>query len=290
MLIEPAHQRATEGSPAVTDPKLHYLAVNGLQVAWTSVGEASTSPLVFLHGLGDSAIITLRPIATHPAMAGTPALLIDLPGFGYGSATDDWTSSVEEQTEVVIQLLDTVGVVDAPIMGHSMGGSIAIQLATRRPDLVSSLILAEPLLHPDQSVLGRTIAKRTESDFVSRGYAMLQLATRRQAARGERASVGFQEPLGHANPVILHRAASSLLQQRSPSFGEQLEVLANPRTLLVGEMSNLDLGNLVPRDVGIVRIPDAGHSMMSENPDGFARAIAAVLGNYTANTDGMETR
>jgi hypothetical protein len=30
--------------------------------------------------------------------------------------------------------------------------------------------------------------------------------------------------------------------------------------------------------------------MMSENPDGFARAIAAALGNYTANTDGMEPR
>lgn len=274
----------------MTDPTLHYLTVNSLQVAWTPLGEASTSPLVFLHGLGDSAIITFRPIAMHFALADTPALLIDLPGFGYSSAPDDWTSSVEEQTEVVIQLLDTVGVVDAPIMGHSMGGSITIQLATRRPDLVSSLILAEPLLQPDQSVLGRTIAKRTESDFVSRGYAMLQLATRRQAARGERAAVSFQEPLGRANPAIMHRAASSLLQQRSPSFGDQLEALAIPTTVLVGEMTNVDLGDLIVRDVRIVRIPDAGHSMMSKNPDGFARAIAAALGSCTATTDGMETR
>jgi pimeloyl-ACP methyl ester carboxylesterase len=239
----------------VTDPKLHYLAVNGLQVAWTSLGEASTSPLVFLHGLGDSAIITLRPIATHPAMAGTPALLIDLPGFGYSAAPDDWTSTVEEQAEVVIRLLDTVGVVNAPIMGHSMGGSIAIQLTTRRPDLVSRLILAEPLLHPDQSVLGRTIAKRTESDFVVRGLCDVAIATRRQAARRERAAVGFQEPLGHANPAILHRAASSLLQRRSPSFGEQLEALVIPRTLLVGEMTNLDLSNLVPKDVRLCEFP-----------------------------------
>jgi pimeloyl-ACP methyl ester carboxylesterase len=274
----------------VTDPKLHFLIVNDLQVAWTRLGEASTSPLVFLHGLGDSAIITFRPTAMHSALVSTPSLLIDLPGFGYSTAPDNWPSSVEQQTEVVIRLLDALGVANAPIMGHSMGGSIAIQLATRRPNLVSRLTLAEPLLQPEQSVLGRTIARRTESDFILRGYAMLQMATRRQAARGERAAVSFQEPLRHANPAIMHRAASSLLEQRSPTFGEQLQVLAVPRTLLVGEKTNMDLGSLVTGDVGIVRIPDAGHSMMSENPDAFARTIVASLGSCTANADGMGTQ
>ena len=274
----------------MTDPEVHYLTVNDLQVAWTRVGGTSTSPLVFLHGLGDSAIITFRPIAMHSALVSTPALLIDLPGFGYSTAPDDWPSSVEQQTEVVIHLLDAVGVANAPVMGHSMGGSIAIQLATRRPDLVSRLILAEPLLQAEQSVLGRTIARRAESDYVLRGYAMLQMATRRQAARGERAAVGFQEPLRHANPVTMHRAASSLLEQRSPTFGEQLHVLTVPRTLLIGEGTNMDLGSLGTGDIGIVRIPDAGHSMMTENPEAFARAIAATLGSCTANADGMDAQ
>lgn len=261
----------------MTEQDLRYLTLNDLTVAWAWLGEAATSPLIFLHGLGDSAIVTFRSIASHPALAGIPALLIDLPGFGYSTAPDDWPSTTEQQMDVVINVLDTLGLSNAPIVGHSMGGSVAIQVATRRPDLVSRLILAEPLLHPEQSTLGRTIAKRTEADFVSRGFAMLQLATHRQAARGEQAAVGFQEPLSRANPTIMHRSAASLLQTRSPTFGELLDALPMPRTLLVGARTSVTTWDLGSREIPIVRIPDAGHSMMSENPDAFTHAIAAAL-------------
>lgn len=260
----------------MTDDDIHYLGLDNLKVAWMRIGGANPSPLVFLHGLGDSAIITFRTIALHPSLEGTPALLIDLPGFGYSVAPDDWPSTTEQHADAVIAALDALAVSRAPIMGHSMGGSIAIQIAARRPDLVSRLILAEPLLRPEQSVLGRMVVKRTEMDFVSRGFPMLQLATSRQAARGEKAALGFQEALSRANPAIMYRSASSLLQERSPAFGEVLNALPMPRSVLLGETTNTDLSDLA-QDIDIVRIAGAGHSMMSENPDAFAHATATAL-------------
>lgn len=106
---------------------------------------------------------------------------------------------------------------------------------------------------------------------------MLQLATRRQAMRGEKAAVGFQEALSRADPATMHKSASSLLQRRSPSLQAILERLTVPRTLLIGERTAIDTSDLVPHGISVIRIPDAGHSMMSDNPDAFARAIANAL-------------
>lgn len=255
---------------------IHRFETDDLSLAWARIGDDIPSPLVFLHGLGDSAIITFERIARHPALEGRGAILVDLPGFGFGAAPDDWPGTIEDHAEAVSALLDALGLSRVTLVGHSMGASLAIVVAAMRPERVERMVLAEPLLVREHSELAKAIAKRREGDFVERGYGMLVLATSRQARRGDAAAQGFLEPLQRANPVILHRSAVSLLADRSPSFLEALGSLAMPRVLLVGERTGVDL-SIVPPEVPIIRIPEAGHSMMSENPDAFARAIAASL-------------
>ena len=250
-----------------------HLDYPNLDVAYEWIGPVSPSPLVMLHGLGDSSIITFRGIAQHLTLAGTSSLLVDLPGFGYSPAPATWTSTTEQQADVIVQVLELLQVSAVPLMGHSMGGSIAILVAHLRPDLVSHLVVAEPLLRPEQSTLGKTVAKRSEEMFVARGFSMLQLATRRQASRGEQSAVAFQEALQRAIPAIMHRSAVSLLQRRSPSLQKILENMPLPRTLLIGEYSDAGTGELEDAGVRVVRIPDAGHAMMSENPGAFAEAL-----------------
>lgn len=256
--------------------QIQSLAIDDATIAWAWVGTPSPAPLVFLHGLGDSAIMTFERIARHPALAHRTSLLIDLPGFGYGHARDDWPATMEDHTGAVVTLVDHLGLREATIVGHSMGGSLALLVAAARPQLVQRLILAEPLLVREQSELGKAIARRPEHPFVERGYAMLELATRRQAARGDPAAQGFVEPLLRANPTVLHRSAASLLSERSPSFLDLLTSASIPRVLLVGARTPANLA-MAPPDVPILRIPDAGHSMMSEQPDAFAAAIGEVL-------------
>lgn len=256
--------------------EIRHLHVDDLTVAYTWTGEESPAPIVFLHGLGDSSIITFRPIAAHPALAGSPALLIDLPGFGYSSAPDTWPATIEMHADVVGNVLNLLGIPHAQVVGHSMGGSIALVLAGRRPGLVSRLVLAEPLLRLEDSQLAKAIARRDEDDFVARGFHMLQLATRRQANRGEWAAIGFQEPLRQAGPAIMHRSAISLLAHRSPSFLQLLRDAPMPRTLLIGEKTKSD-PRIVPAGVATIRIPNAGHSMMNENPDALAQALRGAI-------------
>ncbi len=252
------------------------LAIDDVSIAWTWIGSSSPAPLVFLHGLGDSAILTFERIARHPALAGQRSLLIDLPGFGYGHAPDDWPATMEDHAQAVVMLLNHLDVSNATIVGHSMGGSLALLVAAAAPDRVERLILAEPLLVREQSALGKAIVKRPERAFVERGYDMLVLATVRQALRGEQAAQGFREPLQRANPTVLHRSAVSLLAVRSPSFLDILTSVPLPRSLLVGALTPARL-DMVPFGVAVRRIAGARHSMMSEQPDAFAMAIAELI-------------
>jgi pimeloyl-ACP methyl ester carboxylesterase len=51
-------------------------------------------------------------------------------------------------------VLDSLGLRRVTVIGHSLGGSVAISLAAQRPDPVGSLVAAEPHLDPGAGMLG----------------------------------------------------------------------------------------------------------------------------------------
>lgn len=252
--------------------------INNLTVAYRWTHEPTSRAVVMLHGLGDSSLMTFGPFfEANGPFAETPALLLDFPGFGYSSAPDHWNPTVEDLADLTADVLVTLDVSEADVVAHSMGGSVGIMLAHRHPDLVRSLCVAEALLVPENSKLAESMVKRSEAGFVADGYRALVRATRRQAARGEAASVAFVKPLDHAVPRVMYRLAASLLEERSPTFEELLASLAIPRTFLIGERTEEDPSSISEAGVTVVRIPDAGHAMMSENPQAFAAAIQNAL-------------
>lgn len=249
-------------------------------------------PYVFLHGLGSSSIATFPEIAAHPALAASRSILIDLPGFGYSGATGgttgndsgDWSFGIEDQARIVAQVLATLDIASVQLVGHSMGGSIAIALAHTRPALVARLIVAEPNLDPGRGNLSAHIARRSEREFVERGYRMLVRGMQQQASRGDTGADIFLRTVLQASPVALHRAAVSLRAERTPTFREQFLRASMPRTFIAGEHSrNVAADELVSFGIEYVEIPGAGHVMMDDDPDAFARAV--VRGAEHAGSD-----
>ena len=84
-----------------------------------------------------------------------------------------------------------------------------------------------------------------------------------------------------ADPVCLHRSATSLIADRSPTYREHLYKMTMLRTFIFGEETLPDPDERVLREQGIdVRIvANTGHDMMRGNPEGFARAIADSIGS-----------
>lgn len=100
--------------------------------------------IVMLHGWGRS-LFALRPLGELLAKD-FKVVLIDLPGFGRsplppGASNDGGGWGTDEYAERVKAFLDQSGITQCILLGHSFGGRISVQLASRYPSLVSGLIL-----------------------------------------------------------------------------------------------------------------------------------------------------
>jgi pimeloyl-ACP methyl ester carboxylesterase len=234
--------------------------------------------LVFIHGLGSASSSWFPSILRHPLLGTKRAILVDLLGFGFSDRPSKFRYSMEDHADTVALLLDHLNLKRCTVIGHSMGGSIAIVLAATRPDLVSNLIIAEGNLDPGPGSVSGPITAQTEEQFMKNGYAAF--------LRGV-ISKGWADYAGtvqSSDPRAMHRSAVSLIAERHPTFREQLLALSILRTFIFGEAS-LGEKNIVHPDVQrlsndrirVEIVKNAGHDMMSDNPDGFAQAIAKSL-------------
>ncbi len=76
---------------------------------------------------------------------------LDLKGFGYSDRPADADYSPTGQARVVVELMDRLSIARAAVLGHSLGGAIALRLAAMAPERVERLILVGSA-HPNRLV------------------------------------------------------------------------------------------------------------------------------------------
>ncbi len=235
--------------------------------------------IVWVHGLGNASTTTFREISLHPALDGWPSVLIDLPGSGHSPAPEDWNATIEEVADIVLATITRLDLSPVVLFGHSMGGSVAIAAAQRRPDLIRHLVVAEPNLDPGVGATSAAIARQAESAFVSTGFRNLVQATERLARQGNHAAARWLLTLRETDPTTLHRLSSSLLAPRTPTFREMIGALPMPVAFISGERSG-DRGSAPQPCAGLTGyvVYDAGHQMFEDNPDAFAAILARLVG------------
>jgi len=113
---------------------------NGETVAYYDSG-SDDETLVLIHGLGS--YMPAWKMNIGPLSESYRIIALDLPGYGKSSKT------AEEYTlrlfaESVSMLMDELDIASATIMGHSMGGQIAVHFAASYPEQVDRLILSAP--------------------------------------------------------------------------------------------------------------------------------------------------
>jgi pimeloyl-ACP methyl ester carboxylesterase len=123
------------------------ISLNGIQLAYERSGTGGSAPLVLLHGY---------PLDHHlwdevvPLLADTfDVITPDLRGFGE-STIGDSSPTMEDYASDIAGLLDQLDIQKAAIVGHSMGGYVALAFTRLYParvsglGLVSSQVLADP--------------------------------------------------------------------------------------------------------------------------------------------------
>ncbi len=131
-------------------PEPENVEVEGRRLRYLKVGDGGGDPVVFLHGYGGD---LNNWLFNQPAVAERhTTYALDLPGHG-GSSKEVGEGTVQAMAKTVLGFLDAKGVGRAHLVGHSMGGAVALELALSHPDRVASATLVCPAgLGPDISM------------------------------------------------------------------------------------------------------------------------------------------
>lgn len=146
-----------------------------------------------------------------------------------------------------------------------MGGAVAIVLAHRHPELVAAPVLVDANLDPVPPRAGhggsRGIAAHSEAEFLAGGW------------REVREAVGphWWSTMRLAGRTALDRSAVQLARGTSPTMRKLLLELPIPRAFIHPAADGT--AHLPGPGVRHFAIPDAGHNVMLDNPDAFARAV-----------------
>ena len=205
----------------------------------------------------------------YSQQAGCTVRWQDLPGSGYSDKPDNYRYCTSEQAQVVVELLNHLGLDSLWLYGHSMGGSIAIETATLLTSRVKGLIVSEPNFHAGGGMFSRAIAAQTEQHFLAQGYDdMLRAETSPWAGS-----------LQSNAPRAVWRGATSLVEGVKPDWEHLFLSLRCPVMLVFGERSlpDDDFNRLQQNGVAVKIIPDAGHSMSWENPSALAQTLSGFI-------------
>jgi pimeloyl-ACP methyl ester carboxylesterase len=118
----------------------HTIDARGIATSYLEAG--SGDPVIMLHGSGPgvSALANWRhniPALSHRFHVLAP----DIVGFGTSERPDDIIYSLRTWTDHIWAFLDAHGIEKTAVVGNSLGGRIALQLATDRPDRITKMVL-----------------------------------------------------------------------------------------------------------------------------------------------------
>jgi len=249
--------------------------VNGIQLAYERRGKGT--PLVLLHGY---------PLDHHlwdevlPLLEGTfDIILPDLRGFGE-STTVDSTSSMDEYASDTAGLLDQLNIQKTAIVGHSMGGYVALAFTRLYPNrvsglgLVSSQVLSDP---PDRKE-GRY---KSAADVAENGIGSVVATMTPKFTADERlqsfarASMERQQPAAYIGAL---KAMAERLDSTSLLSSLKVPVViihGNSDALIPADRAR-EVKTALP-EAYLVEISGAGHMPMMEAKEKTAQALKHLV-------------
>ncbi|HMQ30461.1 MAG TPA: alpha/beta hydrolase [Chloroflexaceae bacterium] len=272
------------GEPAAPPATITVCHHAGLDLSYLRAGEAGP-PVVMLHGWGAFKELWWSTMGAlgrdHRCFA------LDVPG--HGDSPIGRADTIGALADAMAAFCDDLGLGEIVLMGHSMGGAVAAELAVRRPALVWRLVLVDAAVDAHLMPLYARIYL-----IPTFGWGILRVS---QLIGRKIRPIGTMVPHEHGGGLLrpwlrrasymamfepegLHRIYRSLFATQA---GGRLAAIAVPTLVLSGQFDGLvptansrRLAKLIP-GARYSEIPGAMHNPMDERPREFERAVRAFL-------------
>ncbi len=235
------------------------------------------------------------PAVTDPLASGREVILFENAGVGRSSGSVPTTMA--GMAAHALAFVDGLGIKACDVLGYSLGGMVAQQMALERPSVLRRLILVgtaprggDDIMHLEKPRLAQAL-----SDPKLQGYAVLQQLFFAPTETSQKAGKAFtdrlmqrgpdREPI--SGPAIAQAQMGAFREWEKPS-GERFADLKGIRqpTLVVNgvhdEMvpvrNSYFLSENLPNAV-LLTYPDSGHGSLFQFHEPFTRQAAAFLGS-----------
>lgn len=278
---------ATSGN---TDPaRLRFLTYKTKRGALSTLSAGTGKPLVLLHGLGGTKASFLPTVAALAPQR--RVIAVDLPGFGESGKPLGAAYDAPFFSRAVKALLDELEIERTDLLGHSMGGRVALEFAMFAPERLDRLVLQTPsmawlrertwarwlrFIRPELGVLQpapRSVVEAFVKRIVPGGGSSFAAAGIDEFLRS------YLTPRGRA---AFYAAARQIYMEEPERFWNELRDLAVPAMFVWGKRDPLvpaaferHVREAVPSAEHVVL--DSGHIPQIERPRELHAAISRFL-------------
>lgn len=257
---------------------MSFAEINSIKVHFVKKG--SGKPILFIHGWNCSILFwkyNIDEFARHYTV-----YAIDLPGFGKSPASMR-EYSISEYTRLVLSFIKKMKIKNPVIIGHSMGGAIALELISRYYGKIKSLVLVDTLAKKVPSILRFLLIPyvgRLVHSLTLKNYHYLRYTDR----------VLFYNTKTYDDSVITEvmktsqeASLRSLQSYAKTDFRKILNRIDIPVFVVVGKKTIISMRGASKtlaksiKNSKLIVVSKAKHAPMLENPEEFNTMILSEL-------------
>jgi pimeloyl-ACP methyl ester carboxylesterase len=273
----------------MTDLVSHFMSNGAVELSHFEAGEGF--PFVLVHGFTGSKL----DFSDQLNWFADQRRVIAVDQRGHGESANNGPYTLSTLVDDLIAFVDHLDVPQFDLLGHSMGGMVAMRATLQHPERVRSLVLMDTASAPVAGLLDRSNLESLAPLIRADGCeAMLPLMRSTQPTEAQQRGIdtlGEEEhwrriavKLSQMDPEAFIALAQELGNHENMT--SELADIGVPTTILVGEH---DVPFVEPSTAmrsaitnsQLVSIPDAGHCPQYENPDAWRAAIDAHLARLT---------
>jgi pimeloyl-ACP methyl ester carboxylesterase len=267
--------------------QIETVSVNGLTISYVEVG--SGSPVILIHG----SVSDYREWSTLVSALSKHYHVIAYSRRYHSpnpAASADADASLDLQVDDLFKMMKAAGITSAHLVGHSYGGAVALGFTLQHPEMVQSLVLAEPAVN---GVLSRT----PENDTLLKESQDIRTRMKEVFATGNPEQI-VKTYATHVAPGDLEKATSEerkmLMEnvtafeldfnsRRTPFTCDDAKKITVPALVLAGDQSPLGLQRIAEstarciKGAKFAKIPNATHWMQLDQPLLFNKEVIAFL-------------